>query len=73
MHEKDDYPYANGPLSAALAYLSIHNVTASANSVEYAAGAAYNIGKARVFGYVTDVRLSSGDKARATTVEGGVS
>ncbi|RQR70833.1 MULTISPECIES: porin [Burkholderia] len=65
--------YANGPFSAALAYMSIHNATPSANSVEYAAGAAYNVGKARVFGYVTDVRLSSGDKARATTVEGGVS
>lgn len=64
--------YANGPFSAALSYMSIHNVTPAANSVEYAAGAAYNIGKARLFGYVTDVELSSGSKARATTFEGGI-
>ncbi|MFX1671014.1 porin [Paraburkholderia sp. A2WS-5] len=63
--------YANGPFSAALSYMSIHNVTPSDNSAEYAAGAAYNIGKARLFGYVTDVQLSSGDRPRATTFEGG--
>jgi predicted porin len=64
--------YDNGPLSAAIAYMSIHNATASANSVEYAGGAAYNIGKARIFAMVTDVQLSSGTKPRATTYEGGV-
>ncbi|WP_028219698.1 porin [Paraburkholderia oxyphila] len=65
--------YNQGPLSASLAYMSIHNATASANSTEYAGGGAYNIGKARIFALVTDVQLSSGTKPRATTYEGGLS
>lgn len=63
--------YDNGPLSASLAYMSIHNATSTANSREFAGGAAYNIGKARLFALVTDVQLSSGTKDRATTYEGG--
>jgi predicted porin len=63
--------YAHGPFSAAISYLSLHDVTSTANSVEYAGGAAYNIGKARLFGYITDVQLSSGTKPRATTFEAG--
>jgi predicted porin len=63
--------YAHGPFSAAISYLSLHDVTPTANSVEYAGGAAYNIGKARLFGYITDVQLSSGTKPRATTFEAG--
>ncbi|TDY15609.1 putative porin [Paraburkholderia sp. BL6665CI2N2] len=63
--------YDHGPFSATLAYMAIHNVTTSANSVEYAAGTAYMIGKVRIFGLVTDVQLSSGAKQRATTFEGG--
>jgi len=64
--------YDHGPFSATLAYMAIHNVTSGANSVEYAGGAAYMIGKARIFGLVTDVQLSSGARQRATTFEGGV-
>jgi predicted porin len=65
--------YDQGPFSASIAYMSIHNATSSANSTEYAGGAAYNVGKARLFALVTDVQLSSGNKPRATTYEGGVS
>ncbi|SAL37245.1 porin [Caballeronia turbans] len=64
--------YDNGPLSAALAYMSRHNATPSANSREFAGGAAYMIGKARLFGMVSDVQLSSGTKPRATTYEAGL-
>ena len=64
--------YDNGPLSAAIAYMSIHNATSSANSREFAAGAAYLIGNARLFGMISDVQLSSGTKPRATTYEAGV-
>jgi len=63
--------YGQGPLSAAIAYMAIHNVTSSANSTEYAGGASYAIGKATIFGNVTDVQLSGGTKARSTTFEGG--
>jgi predicted porin len=63
--------YGQGPLSAAIAYMAIHNVTSSANSTEYAGGASYAIGKATIFGNVTDVQLSGGTKARAITFEGG--
>ncbi len=38
----------------------------------YAAGASYSIGKLLLFGNVTDVRLSSGTRVRATTIETGV-
>jgi predicted porin len=65
--------YDQGPFGASLAYMSIHNATTTANSTEYAGGAAYNIGKARLFALVTDVQLTSGTKPRATTFEGGVS
>lgn len=65
--------YDQGPFSASVSYLSIHNATPSANSTEYAGGAAYNIGKARIFALVTDVQLSGGTKPRATTYEGGLS
>ncbi|RQR33335.1 porin [Burkholderia sp. Bp9142] len=65
--------YDNGPFSTSLAYMSIHNATSTANSREIAGGGAYNIGKARLFALVTDVQLSSGTKARATTYEGGAS
>jgi predicted porin len=65
--------YEQGPFSASVAYMSIHNATTTANSREFAGGAAYNIGKARIFALVTDVQLSSGGKQRATTYEGGVS
>jgi predicted porin len=64
--------YDHGPFSAALSYLSIHNATSTANSTEYAGGASYMIGKARLFALITDVQLSSGTKPRATTYEGGV-
>lgn len=64
--------FDSGPLSAAIAYMSIHNATPSANSREFAGGAAYMIGKARVFGMLSDVQLSSGTKPRATTYEAGV-
>lgn len=63
--------YERGAFSASLAYMSIHNATVSANSREFAGGAAYNVGKARLFALVTDVQLSSGSRARATTYEGG--
>ncbi|MEX3765092.1 porin [Paraburkholderia phenoliruptrix] len=63
--------YDNGPFSAALAYMSIHNATASANSTEYAGGASYAFRTARLFALVTDVQLSSGMRPRATTFEGG--
>jgi len=62
--------YAGGLLSASIAYASFHNASAGANSTEYAGGAAYMIGKARIFGYVTDVQLTSGAKQRATTFDG---
>ncbi|RQR44349.1 porin [Burkholderia sp. Bp9140] len=64
--------YNGGPFSASLAYMSIHNATATANKREFAGGAAYNIGKVRVFALVTDVQLSSGERQRATTYEGGL-
>lgn len=64
--------YEKGAFSGSLAYMSIHNATASANTREFAGGTAYDIGKARLFALVTDVQLSSGSKARATTYEGGV-
>lgn len=64
--------FDHGPFSTAFSYLSIHNATSSANSTEYAGGASYMIGKARIFALVTDVQLSSGTKPRATTYEGGV-
>nr|WP_260431278.1 porin [Burkholderia contaminans] len=55
--------YDRGPFSAALAYMSIHNATNTANSRELAGGTAYDIGKARLFALVTDVQLSSGTRA----------
>lgn len=64
--------YNRGPVSAALSYLTIHNATANANTGESAAGASYSFGKVVLFGNVTDVRLSSGTRARATTFETGL-
>lgn len=64
--------YDNGPLSAALAYMSIHNAAPASNSGEFAVGAAYMVGKARLFGMVSDVHLSSGSRPRATTYEAGL-
>lgn len=63
--------YGQGPFSAAIAYMSIHNATSDSNSREYAGGASYTIGKATLFGNVTDVQLSGGTKPRATTFEAG--
>ncbi|MDN7865610.1 porin [Burkholderia multivorans] len=65
--------YGQGPFSAAIAYMSIHNATPDSNSTEYAGGASYTIGKATLFGNVTDVQLSGGTKPRATTFEAGAS
>lgn len=64
--------YDQGPFSGSIAYMSIHNATPSSNSTEYAGGAAYMVGKARLFALVTDVQLSGGTKPRATTYEGGL-
>lgn len=64
--------YNQGSLSAALSYITIHNATASANTGETAAGASYRFGRTLLFGNVTDVRLSSGTRARATTFEAGL-
>ncbi|MFM0741941.1 porin [Paraburkholderia xenovorans] len=64
--------YDNGTFSTSLAYMSIHNATGTANSSEFAGGTAYNLGKVRIFALVTDVQLSSGTKARASTYEGGI-
>ncbi|WP_233855335.1 porin [Paraburkholderia sp. HD33-4] len=65
--------YGNGPFSAALAYMSIHNATPSSNSTEYAGGASYAIGKSTLFGNITDVQLTGGDRPRATTFDAGAS
>lgn len=64
--------YALGAFSSSASYLSLHDVTTTANSTEYAGGAAYNLGQFRFFGMVSDVQLSSGTRARATTYEGGM-
>jgi len=65
--------YANGPFGASVAYYGQHDVSGGGNLQEWAAGAAYNLGAARLFGLVTDVRLGDGDRPRATTFEGGLS
>lgn len=63
--------YVNGFFMVSLAYYGQHNVAGGGNSQEFAGGAAYVIGQARLFGLVTDVRLSGGNQPRATTAEAG--
>ncbi|WP_395062809.1 porin [Paraburkholderia silvatlantica] len=64
--------YSHDGLAASLSYFKQHNATDSANLTEYAGGASYSLGKAQIFGVVTDVQLSSGTKARALTYDGGM-
>lgn len=64
--------YSQGGLAASLSYFKQHNATTSANLTEYAGGATYSLGKAQIFGVVTDVQLSSGTQARALTYDGGM-
>ncbi|WP_321893250.1 porin [Paraburkholderia tropica] len=63
--------YSHGGLAASLSYFKQHNATDYANLTEYAGGASYSLGRAQIFGVVTDVQLSSGTKVRAVTYDGG--
>ncbi len=65
--------YNRGGFHGSLAYFFQHNATTTSNLAEYAAGASYALGGAKVFGVVTDVSLTAGNKARATTYDGGIS
>lgn len=63
--------YENGPFSASASYYSQRNVVNDARKSIAAGGMAYNIGKARIFGMVSDVRIHGGIDPRATTVDFG--
>ncbi|WP_438391849.1 porin [Caballeronia sp. DA-9] len=63
--------YDYGAFSAAVAYMSIHNVT-TANSTEYIGGAAYSTDKFRFFGNVSNIKLSSGSRLGVTNYEAGL-
>ncbi|WP_254617268.1 porin [Burkholderia metallica] len=65
--------YNRGPLSGSLSYYNGHNIAAGGNVNEWAAGLAYNIDKARIFGLLTTVEQTAGKKPRATTAEVGSS
>ncbi|MBN3803107.1 porin [Paraburkholderia sp. Ac-20336] len=64
--------YRQGSFSASLAYFGQHDVKTGGNSREFAGGASYEIGAAKMFAMLTDVRLTGGDQARATTAEAGM-
>jgi predicted porin len=63
--------YDGGPFGASVSYYSQTNPTGDSRKSIVAGGAAYNIGKARIFGMVSDVRIHGGTAPRATTMELG--
>jgi len=65
--------FEHGGFAASVGYFGQHDVTGGGNLSEWAAGAAYNLGAVRMFGLLTDVRLSAGNQPRATTADAGVS
>lgn len=64
--------YTQGAFSAALAYFGQHDVTAGGNLRNFSGGAGYNVGPFRVFGMVSDVRISAAAPLRATTYDTGL-
>ncbi|WP_321954149.1 porin [Paraburkholderia bannensis] len=65
--------YGAGNFHGSISYFSEHNASGGSNLMEYAGGASYVLGDVKVFGVVTYVQLSSGDKPRAITYDGGMS
>lgn len=65
--------YERGPFSASASYYSQRNALADARKSIAAGGAAYNLGKARLFGMVSDVRIHGGAGQRAVTADLGAS
>ncbi|MHA6848628.1 porin [Ralstonia syzygii] len=63
--------YENGPFSTSASYYSQRDAVGSGRQTIYIGGAAYNIGKARIFALVSDVRIHGGTDPRATTAEVG--
>lgn len=63
--------YDNGPFGASASYYSQKNAFDIGRKTIATAGAAYNIGPARIFGMVSDVRIYGGTDPRATTYEAG--
>ncbi|AOJ91019.1 porin [Burkholderia sp. MSMB0856] len=64
--------YAQGAFSAALAYFGQRDVNAGGNLRNFSGGAGYNFGQFRVFGMVSDVRISTAAPLRATTYDAGL-
>jgi predicted porin len=64
--------YEYGAFSASIAYFGKQNVTSGGNSRELGGAASYTIGSVHVFGLLTDVRLTAGNKLSAATAEAGL-
>ncbi|WP_175719235.1 porin [Burkholderia anthina] len=64
--------YTHGAFSAALAYFGQHDASAGGNLRNFSGGAGYDVGPFRVFGMVSDVRISAAARLRATTYDAGL-
>ncbi len=64
--------YTHGAFSAALVYFGQHDVTSGGNLRNFSGGAGYDVGRLRVFGMVSDVRISAAAPLRATTYDAGL-
>lgn len=63
--------YNDGPFGASISYYTQKNVVDDRSKHIAIGGAAYSFRTVRIFGLVSDVRISGGDKPRATTYEIG--